>query len=462
MQPPPSTATGDLIRALAEFTAAATLEDLSGLACQRVQEHLLDTVGVGLAGYAEPGAAIIAEMMDAERSTGSARSLVSGAHLMSWDAAWANGVFTNMLDFDDTGFTHPSVCLVPAALAIGEARDLTGRNIELALTVGYEVTSRLNNVVGGRNNPKMRERGIHPMSVCGAIGAAAVVASALNLTTEQVLVAFGLAASSSFGITEHFGTWAKGVHAGNAARAGVQSALMAERNYFASKTAVDGRYGLLHALFGEGNYELSRGLPGLGEGWQIAAPGADMKLHPACGGTRGITQAALKLRSERIASVDDISHVVVTVAERVLDSLQFNPPERGYEGKFSIVFPVAAALLDGVVTIDSFTDQSLGRAEMQDLLGRISLKIVPGGYERSERDATPIEVFCRDGRVLREDPPKHPRGKRQNRLSYEEIVTKFRDCARRVFSEEKTEAALATLENLESVTVRQLMDALVR
>ena len=38
-------------------------------------------------------------------------------------------------------------------------------------------------------------------------------------------VAIGLAAANAGGLTQHFGTWGKGIHAGNTARAGVTSAL---------------------------------------------------------------------------------------------------------------------------------------------------------------------------------------------------------------------------------------------
>jgi 2-methylcitrate dehydratase PrpD len=461
MKPSPSVETGEVIPAFAELVEAATVDDLTPLSRQRVAEHLLDTVGVGLAGSAEPGSMLALGIFAAEGTTGPARAIASGTSLASWDAAWINGVFTNMLDFDDTGFTHPSVCLVPAALAIGEARDLGGREAVLALTLGYEVISRLNNIIGGRNNPRMRERGIHPMSVCGAIGAAAVVAKALNLSKDQTLIAFSLAASSSYGITEHFGSWAKAVHAGNAARAGLQAALMAEKDYFAANTGVEGRYGLLHSLFGPDNYEIDKGLPGLGEGWQIAEPGADMKAHPACGGTRGFLQAALKLRQEQLHSVDEIDRVVVTVSERGLDSLQFNPPTRGYQGKFSVVFPVAAALLDGEVTIDSFTDESLNRPEMQDMLSRISLTVMPGGYERTERDATPVEVHTKDGRLLHEDPPKTPKGKRPNRLTTEELHGKYVECAGRVLTKEQVLSSMQILQDVENVGVREIVDAVV-
>lgn len=454
--------TANGIAALAEFARAASFADLSQLARTRVAEHLMDTVGVALAGCAEPGGRIIVDVVADARASGTARIIGAGIAVPTWDAAWVNGTLANMLDFDDTGFTHPGVCLVPAALAVCEAANSTGKQLVTSLAVGYEICARMSAIIGGVHNSKMRARGIHPMAVVGGIAAAAAAGNALGLNQKQMRVAFGLAATAGFGFTQQFGTWAKGVHAGNAARSGVMGALLAQRDYYASETAVEGRFGQLNALLGEGNFDLERGLPGLGDGWAIAEPGADMKLHPACGGLRGVVQAAIKLRKTSLSSHEQIEKVTISVPERLLDTLFVDRPERGYGGKFSTRYSVAVALVDGDLTIDSFNDETLARKDIQDMMSRIQVLPKSGaGLDRKERHYTPIRVYCRDGRVFNEDPPAHPKGMRNNRMSREEIVNKYLFCARRMLKSEQATRSVEVLEKVESLAVRELISAVV-
>jgi 2-methylcitrate dehydratase PrpD len=58
-------------------------------------------------------------------------------------AAWANGALAHLLDFDDTGFSHPTACILPATLAMAEESGATGGELVAAVCVGLEVFERM-------------------------------------------------------------------------------------------------------------------------------------------------------------------------------------------------------------------------------------------------------------------------------------------------------------------------------
>jgi 2-methylcitrate dehydratase PrpD len=173
-------------------------------------------------------------------------------------------------------------------------------------------------------------------------------------------------------------------------------------------------------------------------------------------------QAAINLRRTRLKSHEEIDRIIVSVPERLLDTLFIDRPVRGYGGKFSVRYPVAVALIDGDLTIDSFSDETLARRDVQDMMNRIEVVIKAGaGLDRKERHHTPMRVHCRDGRVLDEDPPEHPRGMRKNRMAGEEIVAKYDSCAGRILTSEQVQRSIAAYSKLESLSVRELIDAVV-
>ncbi|MGV6872823.1 MmgE/PrpD family protein [Pseudochelatococcus sp. B33] len=448
----------DIVAELCGHVVSTTLDDIPGPVRERIGEHVMDVLGVGLAASGEPAGRIVASMFPG-RETGS-RIIGDGKRAEPWDAAWANGTLCHLLDFDDAGFTHPSACTVPAVLAAGERQNATGADFVVAMAVAYEVFARLIRSFRFYDGA-LKKRGVHTMSVVGGIAAAAGVGKLLRLDKDQLLVAVGLAASQSFGVIEHFGTWAKPAHAGNAARAGVFSAMLAERGYQASRTAVLGHYGLFNALLGEGNYDIAKMDTPWGGSWAIEKPGIGMKAFPLCNCAQRAARAVVDLRRDRLHDPSAVERVEVSLTQGLMENLHVDWPQQGLGGKFSIRYVIAAGLVDGDVTIDSFSDASLERPEIQDMMGRIEVAVLDGGYEDNEfRKATPIRISLRDGSTL-ELNERSPLGSPDNRMSRADVASKFAACAGRVLDSAQVHRSIALIENLEDTNVSQLVDALV-
>jgi 2-methylcitrate dehydratase PrpD len=142
-------------------------------------------------------------------------------------------------------------------------------------------------------------------------------------------VAIGLATANAGGLTQHFGTWGKGIHAGNTARAGVTSVELAKRDYFADPDVIEGEYGFFSAFHGTGNYTLEKMPAGLGTHWSIVDPGLTIKRYPCCGGNLRSLDAARGLIEEHRIKFDDVTRLQVDVHPDLLDTVRFHKPTKG-------------------------------------------------------------------------------------------------------------------------------------
>lgn len=437
----------------------ATYADLSPTTKIRTREHVKDCLGVALAASrGEAGQMAIDFVSDFSHDQGT-RVIGSGVRTTPWDAAWANGTLSHLLDFDDNGFSHPTATILPAALAAGEMVNASGEEFMVAMVVGWEVFERLSR--SGRDYERTaRKSGIHPTSIYGCPSAAAAASKLFNLDQEQTEIAIGLAASMAGGLTEQFGTWGKGAQAGNAGRAGVLAASLARRGYLGARTVIEGRHGLLSAFLGEGNYDLARIEEAADGTWAIEAPGLNIKRFPACGGTQRGIAAALDLRSDVVDDPENIERIEVTGSESLFHSLHIDTPTIGFEGKFSLRFCIAAAFADGKVTLDTFTDETVQRPIIQSLMKKIEITVVPGGFEAGvKRYTTPVEVFMKNGdsaSTVVNTPP----GNIANRLSYEQVTEKFIMCASKARTMLEVETLNSTIDDLENASVNALLDCL--
>src|SRR5690606_11330930 len=109
-------------------------------------------------------------------------------------AALLNGISSHVLDYDDTHLKtiiHPAGPVASAILAVSESRAISGRDFLTALVTGIEVECRIGNCV----YPEHYDRGWHITGTAGVFGAAAATGKLLGLTQQQMVWAFGMAAT---------------------------------------------------------------------------------------------------------------------------------------------------------------------------------------------------------------------------------------------------------------------------
>ena len=425
---------------------------------RRAAVAILDTIGVMLAGVTEPASRIVQSMVSAEG--GDACSLVGTAMRASLGgAALANGTAAHALDYDDMCFVslaHPSAPLVPALLALGESTGASGPELLDAYIVGFEIEARL----GGLMNPRHYRRGWHCTSTIGTIGAAAAVARVLRLDASASGHALGIAASEASGLKENFGTMIKPLHAGLAARNGVHAGLLAKGGMSASGRALDGSQGLLHAMDSE-HVASSDAFADLGERWEIVETGITVKLYPSCAGTHPALDALLDLRRRGRFGPADVEQITIDVDSVTPTILIYERPASGLEGKFSMPFCAAAAVVFGRVGLETFDAPTLSNDDVTAIMRRVTMRVEPSldGIAPALTQAR-VTVQLRDGRVLTQHA-NGARGYPARPATDDELDTKFLQCARRALPEALCQRALETVRAFERLTdIRQLTAAL--
>ncbi|HEU4760205.1 MAG TPA: MmgE/PrpD family protein, partial [Dehalococcoidia bacterium] len=199
---------------------------------------------------------------------------------------------------------------------------------------------------------------------------------------------------------------------------------------------------------------------GLGETWEIIDAGIGVKLYPCCYATHRAIDAALELRQRHGIEAARIERVEARLSRGTLVPLRREPPTSGLEGKFSLEYCLAAALLDGRVGLDTFGDEAVRRPEARALARRVA------AAEGGPPMAFPIEGWA-DVRVVMstgeafEMRVDRPRGDPQRPLTWDELAAKFRDCAALALPPPAVDKAIAAIEGLEEAPdVRALVEVL--
>ena len=419
---------------------------------------LLDTVGVTLAGATEPAARIVQRVVEQDGS-GPCRVLGTALRSSAGNAALANGTAAHALDYDDMCFVslaHPSAPLVAAALAAAEVAGASGRALLDAYVVGFELEGRF----GRAMNPRHYQRGWHCTATLGTIGAAAAASRLLRLDASATGHALSIAASEASGLKENFGTMVKPLHAGLAARNGVVAALLAQAGMTASSGAIDGPQGFLAAMDSE-QPSLDAFAADLGARWEIVDTGITVKLYPSCAGTHPTLDALLDLQRREGFGAHEVDAIEIGVDHIVPTILIYDRPSSGLEGKFSMPFCAAAAVVHGRVGIETFDAAQLRDPAIVALQARVTMRVDPT-LDASAPPLTQARVTVRlgDGRV-RTASAHGARGYPERPASDEELATKFTSCATQTCSASQAAKALTTLRDIESISdIRTLTELL--
>jgi len=305
-------------------------------------------------------------------------------------ACFVNAVSANLLDYDDTHLRtviHPTAPVAPAALALAEARGLSGKQMLHAFILGAEIECRLGNAV----SPGHYARGWHITATCGVFGAAAAAAHLLGLSATQTAHALGIAASQSAGLVENLPSAAKNVGVGNAARAGLFAALMAEQGCAAAPAAIEGKLGWAQATGGA--FRLQEITDGLGEHWEFAKN--TYKPYPCGIVLHAVIDACLALRAEHGLTAEDIVQVTVR-GDALLLARGDRAVANERDARVSIHHSAASVFLLGAAGLVEFSEAVVMRPDLVAWRRRVVAALDPA----LPIGAATVEVETKDGRRL--------------------------------------------------------------
>ena len=451
---------------IAGYVARTRYRDIPSDVIQLARGFILDGLGVALAGSTDQCARLVQRHV--RRMGGSAECSIVGtsASAPAPQAALANGVAGHAMDYDDTQLstskeavygllTHPTTPVLAAVLAVGQTQKITGAEFVLAYVLGVEVECRIADAI----NPRHYQSGFHSTSTMGGLGAAMAAGKILGMKEPQLLMTLGIAASMASGLRENFGTMTKPLHAGRAAENGVTAALLARDGFTAAPNILEARRGFFNAM--AGGFDESKVSGRLGSPYFMKQPGISIKPYPSGSLSHPAQDLILDLVRAHDLKAENIEHIDVGTNSNVPNALIYPMPKTALEGKFSIPFCMAIAVIERKAGIAQFQDRKVRDQKVIELMKRVTL-YVDEELERLGYDQvrSRIRVKLKDGRVV-EDRYDVARGHPTKPMSWAELTEKFRDCAGLVLSRKKVDETIRLLEQFQNLnSLRPLVRAL--
>jgi 2-methylcitrate dehydratase PrpD len=459
-----------LTKYASEFVVNLKLADIPGETLELGKKSILDGLGLALSGSKAETWKFIQEYVKPFGFSPSAGAAVLGStvRLPARFAAFANGVAIHVDDYDDTQLavgkdrvygllTHPTVGVLPAALATAEIEGKSGKELLVAYHSGVEVECKIAEAI----SPRHYEDGFHSTGTCGVFGGAAACAKLRGLDVLHTSRAFGIAASHSAGLRENFGTMMKAFQAGHAAESGVVAVDFAALGWTAAEQILEAQRGFFHAY--GGTYDPASIVDRLGKPWTLQNPGVSIKPFPSGSLTHpGMTEMMRLIRANSIKAAD-VEHVDVGTNRNMPNALIHHHPTTGLQGKFSMEFCMAILLLDGKADQTKFTDAVVNRDDVKKMIERVRFYVDPeaenAGYDKM---TTIIKITLKDGRTIsgRADFGK---GSPSDPMSYDDVADKFRGCA--AFAEwpmAKANQVIDMVRKLEDVSDVRTLTALLQ
>jgi 2-methylcitrate dehydratase PrpD len=367
--------------------------DVTGLA----KRLILDQLGLQLRGATLPNVQPVRAVASALADGGEATVTGSSKLASAPRAAWVNGTLGHSAEYDDAHMSawHTSSAVVPAALAVAEQERRSGAELIAAVVAGVQAMGVLGSVAGNG----MLAGGWHGSKVLGVFGAAAAAGRMLGLDAAQLTNAFGVAASDAGGTMEYdrSGGEVKRLHAGSAARTGVEAALLARLGFTGPATIFEGSRGIF-AMFG-GVAEGAAPAEEEWDRWQIL--GTMFRFYPAIAATHPPLDALRQLRERHPIDPAEVATITVGLpAWAVGHGAAIVRPTDAISAQFSLGFGLGLQLVTGANRAQDYFDP--GRWNDPEIL-RIAEAVVPVAMTIPDGDpnlSARVEVELRDGRRL--------------------------------------------------------------
>lgn len=425
---------------IAKWIVNTTYEDIPPDAIRVANESCFDVIGVILAGSAQPVGDIIKKYVADQGAAPQATVLSSGSQSSVANAALANGTMGHALDFDDFGgFGHPTVAIFPALLAIGEHSGATGRDLLEAYVVGCEVGLALQHAT----KYKQMDKGFHSTAVIGRLACTAACAKLMKLDHGQTVMALGMAGSMASGLIHNFGTMTKPLHAGLTCRDGVTAAQLAQRGLTAGDQIIEHPFGFATTVLGEGIYDLDDMAENLGKPYRVQ-DALMIKKYPCCGGNHAMLDSLFSLMRDNNFTHEDVASAEVDQSYYSVVML-YQDPDDELKGKFSAKFNVAAALVDGEIAVDTFTQEKIADPTINETMGKVRTRVMAKSEEmltRSE-DGHKVKITLKDGRVFEHVTARADiLGSQKNPWGFDSIKSKFQENVALVLSQEGVDDAV--------------------
>lgn len=441
---------------LARWAAGVRFEDLPEDIVASTKLRIMDVIGLALAGAETEFGRSVRDASLAISTPGPCRILGFGDRVGVTSAAFANGAFSQALEFDDThneSIVHLSSPAVAAALALSEYTAVTGRDLIAAIAIGNEISCRVGSVSSG----ELHRRGFHPTGLFATFGAAYLAGKLLGLDADALSRAAGIAGSFASGLLECWvdGTQTKFLHPGWSAQSGITAALLARSGVTGPAQVFEGRWGLFasHVQDPKAHRDFSRINAGLGEHWE--SRNSSFKPFPAAHVIHPYISAVLRLKSKHGIDPRDVERIECPVTAFIV-GIVCEPTEEKFapasdsHGRVSLQYSLAETLYYGALGKSAYSAESRANGDILALARRVQYYVDPD-YPGPGRFKGAAKVVLKDGRTF-EEVEEYNRGSAENPMTYDELRAKFDDNARGFLSAEQRDELRKAIDALERLS----------
>jgi 2-methylcitrate dehydratase PrpD len=436
----------NIVAHLAEFVAALRWEDVPGTMRDKLEDHVVDTLGVMCAGTAARESVAAIEAIAGWRGEAASTVVATNLRLPPAHASFLNAFHARIHSYDDTldaGPIHSGSVITAAALASAEANKTCGATLLAAILAGYEVVARIVAAFGSAHYAA----GFHTTGTCNVFGAAAAVGKVRGLDAKALTGAMGIAGGMASGLRQYQidGSISdSALNGAHAALAGVLSAELAAAGLAGPAGVLDGKFGL--GTITVPGADFLNAVRGLGSDYLFADTA--IKPFPTCRFTHGPLQVLARLQREHAFAARDVERIEITTFRRSIEVS--DRPHVASRSEALLSHQTCAALLLTRGTIDLATlDRGTYReASVSDLAARVRV-VHSEELEAQYPAAWPhrIGVLTRDGRML-EGFSRNPPGATSDPIPRAALEAKFRANASDILGPARAASLLKAVRSL--------------
>jgi 2-methylcitrate dehydratase len=434
---------------MSRLTNRLQYEDLSKEAIVLAKRFLLDSIGCAYGGYQTEDVKIMQSFYNDIGGKKEATVINSDQKLPMSNACFLDSLMIRALDYNDIYWeqdpSHPSD-LIPAALTPAEVLHKSGKELIVAIVLAYEWEQRLCEFA----IPGLRERKWHHATLT-QLASPLVAGKIIGLSEPQLVHAIGISASHNLtlgAVTAGNLTMMKNTVDPMATQAGLISALMAQRGYEGPEHVLDGKEGLTDTL--GGRFDLEVLTEGFGDDFRITR--CSMKAFPTEALTHSPISAVIKLMKSNPIHKDEIEEIRIKTVSRAADILsdpsKYNPQTRE-TADHSLPYCIAATIVDGTVTPESFKEDKIKDPEIRSYLPKVKVTAEPE-YEKSfpEFKKAGVEIVCRKGKSYQVEVD-YSLGDYRDPMDDDTLFAKFDSMVLPVTSKSKRDNIVNAILNLE-------------
>lgn len=437
---------------MARFTRDLKYEDLSPETIDLTKRFLLDSTGCAYGGSKTEDVKIMLDLYSDMAGKAEATVLNSSQKLPMVNAGLLNSLMIRALDYNDIYWeqdpSHPSD-IIPAALSPAEVLHKSGKDVIVAIVLAYEWEQRLCEFA----IPGVRETKWHHATLT-QIASPLVTGKILGLSEEQLVHAIGISACHNLtlgAVTAGKLTMMKNTVDPLSTQAGILAALLAQKGYEGPEHVIDGKEGLVDT-FVNNKFDLNIMTDGLGDSFRITK--CSMKAFPTEALTHSPMSAVIKIMKSNNIDKKDVERVTIRTVARAADILsdpsKYDPRTRE-TADHSLPFCIAATIVDGTVTPESFKEEKIMDTELRSYLNKIKVVANPD-YEKTfpELKRAGVEIKTTDGNSF-EIEVDYPLGDYREPMDDDTLYAKFDSMVTPETGKEKRDKIVDAILNLEKL-----------